>query len=72
MRDTHATGKGSIMGAGTAGYCTGNLRMDNYLLPHEDTSFPYPRECLCQPLTGAASGQLGRLQLQQYSAASIP
>lgn len=28
MRDTHATGTGSIMGAGTAGYCVGNLLLD--------------------------------------------
>lgn len=45
MRDTHATGKGSIMGAGTAGYCTGNLQIDGYVQPHEDTSFPYPGVC---------------------------
>lgn len=42
MRDTHATGTGSIMGAGTAGYCTGNLRMDGYVQPWEDTNFVYP------------------------------
>lgn len=28
IRDTHATGIGSIMGAATAGYCTGNLHLD--------------------------------------------
>lgn len=28
IRDTHATGIGSIMGAATAGYCTGNLQID--------------------------------------------
>jgi hypothetical protein len=28
IRDTHATGIGSIMGAATAGYCVGNLHMD--------------------------------------------
>jgi len=49
MRDTHATGTGSIMGAGTAGYCTGNLRMDGYLQPWEDTSFEYP-DNLASPL----------------------
>ena len=27
IRDTHATGTGSIMGAATAGYCVGNLRL---------------------------------------------
>ncbi len=28
IRDTHATGIGSIMGAATAGYCVGNLHID--------------------------------------------
>lgn len=42
MRDTHATGIGSIMGAGTAGYCVGNLHLDGYPLPGEDPSFTYP------------------------------
>jgi phosphoribosylformylglycinamidine synthase len=48
MRDTHATGRGSIMGAGTAGYCVGNLRLEDALLPHEDPSFVYP-ENLASP-----------------------
>lgn len=39
MRDTHATGTGSIMGAGTAGYCVGNLHLDGATLPHEDPDF---------------------------------
>lgn len=30
IRDTHATGIGSIMGAATAGYCTGNLHIDGW------------------------------------------
>ena len=30
MRDTHATGTGSIMGAGTAGYCVGNLLLEGH------------------------------------------
>lgn len=42
MRDTHATGTGSIMGAGTAGYCVGNLHLDGATLPHEDPDFVYP------------------------------
>ncbi|CAL5220912.1 g3007 [Coccomyxa viridis] len=49
MRDTHATGIGSIMGAGTAGYCVGNLQLDGMPLPGEDASFPYP-ESLASPL----------------------
>jgi phosphoribosylformylglycinamidine synthase len=36
IRDTHATGKGSLMGAGTAGYCVGNLNIDNHLLQCEE------------------------------------
>jgi hypothetical protein len=42
MRDTHATGTGSIMGAGTAGYCVGNLLLDGARLPGEDAAFVYP------------------------------
>lgn len=42
MRDTHATGTGSIMGCGTAGYCVGNLQLDGATLPHEDPNFVYP------------------------------
>ena len=49
IRDTHATGTGSIMGASTAGYCVGNLLLDNYDAPWEDASEPYP-ESLAPPL----------------------
>lgn len=49
IRDTHATGIGSIMGAATAGYCVGNLNMDGYRLPGQDESFKYP-ETLASPL----------------------
>ncbi|GAB4814933.1 hypothetical protein N2152v2_001979 [Parachlorella kessleri] len=42
IRDTHATGIGSIMGAATAGYCVGNLHLDGYELPWEEKSFEYP------------------------------
>lgn len=49
MRDTHATGTGSIMGAGTAGYCTGNLNIEGAVQPWEDTSFKYPDQ-LASPL----------------------
>ena len=31
IRDTHATGIGSIMGAATAGYCVGNLHIDGWV-----------------------------------------
>ena len=59
MRDTHATGTGSIMGAGTAGYCVGNLLMEGNPLPHEDAGAAYP-DSLAPPLqisTAAASSQ---------------
>lgn len=59
MRDTHATGTGSMMGAGTAGYCTGNLRIEGYVQPHEDLSFTYPGKCYlisaAEPLLAASS-----------------
>eukprot|EP00891_Asterochloris_glomerata_P009825 jgi/Astpho2/9825/fgenesh1_pm.00149_%23_37_t len=42
IRDTHATGIGSIMGAATAGYCVGNLHLEKYSLPWEDPAFVYP------------------------------
>jgi len=42
IRDVHATGKGSLVIAGTAAYCVGNLRIPGYKLPWEDPSFEYP------------------------------
>lgn len=30
------------MGTATAGYCVGNLSLDNYDLPWEDSTFEYP------------------------------
>ena len=35
-RDTHATGIGSLLTAGTAGYCVGNLQIPDNVQPHED------------------------------------
>ncbi|EFN52340.1 hypothetical protein CHLNCDRAFT_139160 [Chlorella variabilis] len=49
IRDTHATGIGSMMGAASAGYCVGNLRMEGYEQPWEDPSFEYPAS-LAPPL----------------------
>ena len=49
IRDTHATGIGSIMGASTSGYCVGNLNMDGYELDWEDKNFEYP-DTLASPL----------------------
>ncbi len=42
IRDVHATGKGSLVIAGTAAYCVGNLQIPGYYLPWEDPSFEYP------------------------------
>ena len=56
IRDTHATGKGSIMGVATAGYCVGNLEFKEtsessaYSRLHRwsDPDFVYP-ENLASP-----------------------
>ncbi len=50
LRDVHATGRGSIVVAGTAAYCVGNLRIPGYELPWEDRSFVNPRN-LAEPLS---------------------
>jgi phosphoribosylformylglycinamidine synthase len=49
IRDTHATGTGSLVLAGTTGYCVGNLRIPGYPLPWEDPDFRYP-DNLASPL----------------------
>ncbi|HEX8949945.1 MAG TPA: phosphoribosylformylglycinamidine synthase, partial [Dissulfurispiraceae bacterium] len=49
IRDVHATGKGSLVVAGTAAYCVGNLQIPGYPLPWEHGSFVYPRN-LASPL----------------------
>lgn len=49
IRDTHATGTGSIMGASTAGYCVGNLLLDKFTQSWEDHSAVYPAN-LASPL----------------------
>ena len=49
IRDTHATGTGSMVVAATAGYCVGNLNMEGYEQPWEDKSFAYP-PTLASPL----------------------
>ncbi|KAL2621011.1 hypothetical protein R1flu_001216 [Riccia fluitans] len=49
IRDTHATGIGSLVGASTAGYCVGNLQMEGSFAPWEDASFEYPAN-LASPL----------------------
>ncbi len=42
IRDVHATGRGALFIAGTAGYCVGNLNLKDFPLPGEDRSFAYP------------------------------
>ena len=42
IRDTHATGTGSLMGVSTAGYCVGALRLSGAPAPWEDAGFEYP------------------------------
>ncbi|CAK9323892.1 unnamed protein product [Citrullus colocynthis] len=49
IRDTHATGKGSLIGTGTVGYCVGNLNIEGSYAPWEDSSFVYPPN-LASPL----------------------
>ena len=49
IRDTHATGRGSLVVAGTAAYCVGNLRIPGYDLPWENPEFAYPGN-LASPL----------------------
>ncbi|KAL5221585.1 hypothetical protein ABZP36_026298 [Zizania latifolia] len=49
IRDTHATGRGSFVVASTAGYCVGNLRIEDSYAPWEDPSFSYPSN-LASPL----------------------
>ncbi len=49
IRDVHATGRGSLVIAGTAAYCVGNLLIPGYNMPWEDPSFNYPPN-LASPL----------------------
>ena len=49
IRDVHATGRGALVIAATAGYCVGNLNIPGYPIPGEDASFTYPSN-LASPL----------------------
>ncbi len=49
IRDVHATGRGSLVVAGTAAYAVGNLNIPDYPLPWEERGFPYPSN-LATPL----------------------
>jgi phosphoribosylformylglycinamidine synthase len=42
IRDVHATGKGGLVIGATAGYCVGNLNIEDFPMPGEDRSFVYP------------------------------
>jgi phosphoribosylformylglycinamidine synthase len=49
IRDVHATGRGALVIAATAGYCTGNLNIPGFPIPGEDASLAYPSN-LATPL----------------------
>ncbi len=58
IRDGQATGRGSLVVAGTAGYCVGNLYLPDYRLLWEDPDLVYPSN-LASPrdiLIGASNG----------------
>ncbi len=42
IRDVQATGRGALVIAGTAGYCTGSLNIDDYKIGGEKKGFEYP------------------------------
>lgn len=49
IRDVQAVGRGGLVGAGTAGYCVGNLQIPGYKLKWENENFEYPTN-LASPL----------------------
>jgi len=49
IRDVHATGRGSLVIAGTAGYCTAALNIPDYSIPGELPDLKHPFE-LASPL----------------------
>jgi phosphoribosylformylglycinamidine synthase len=49
IRDGHATGRGSLVIAGTAGYCTAALSIPDHSIPGEPAGLAYPFE-LASPL----------------------
>lgn len=58
IRDTAATGVGSLVSAASAGYSVGNLQIPGYSLPWEDPTFRYPSR-LASPLTIAVQASNG-------------
>ena len=61
IRDTHATGRGSLVVAATAGYCVGNLQIPGYPQPWEDNQAVYPGNLAppLQILLDASNGASG-------------
>jgi len=49
IRDVHATGRGAMVIAGAAGYCTAALHIPHHIIPGEPIGLPYPFE-LAPPL----------------------
>jgi phosphoribosylformylglycinamidine synthase len=75
IRDGHSTGTGSLVLAGTAAYCVGNLNIPGYELPWENKDFQYPPS-LAPPLqiiTDASDGasdygnKFGEPMIQGYT-----
>ena len=58
IRDTVATGTGSLFSAGIAAYCVGQLHLPQYSLPWEDASWLYPTN-LASPLKIALEASTG-------------
>jgi phosphoribosylformylglycinamidine synthase len=58
IRDVHATGRGALVVAGTAGYCVGNLNLKDFPMPGEDSTFSYPSNLASpiQILIGESNG----------------
>jgi len=58
IRDVHATGRGALVIAATAGYCVGNLNLRDFQIPGEDNSFEYPSNLASpiQILIGESNG----------------
>lgn len=58
IRDVHATGRGALVIAATAGYCVGNLNIRGFPIPGEDGSFAYPANLASpmQILIGESNG----------------
>lgn len=56
IRDIQAMGRGGLMVAGTAGYCIGNLRLENDPQPWEPEGFEYPHHRPSNILIEASNG----------------